>query len=72
MEGHLRATISVMITIAKVHLWDTGSACFNPPVEEGSGAGSPVLQISPEGDRRRIELFNGKQVLIASVYRNKS
>jgi hypothetical protein len=36
-DGHFWATISGMITIGKVHIWDTGSACFNPPVEEGSG-----------------------------------
>jgi hypothetical protein len=47
LEGHLWATISGMITIAKVHFWDTGSDCFNPPVEEGSGEGSPDLQNLP-------------------------
>jgi len=40
-EGHFWATISGMITIAKLHFGDTGSAYFNPPVEGGSGGGSP-------------------------------
>jgi hypothetical protein len=58
LEGHLWATLSAMITIGKVHTWDTGSACFEPPIEERSGGGSPVSQISPEGDRSRIALLN--------------
>jgi hypothetical protein len=60
LESHFGPKTSVLITIAKVQFWDTGSACFNPPVEGGSGGGSPVLQISPAGDRRRIEVFNGE------------
>jgi hypothetical protein len=51
LDGHLWATISGMITIAKVQFWDTGSACFNPPFEGESGGGSRVLQTSLEGDQ---------------------
>jgi hypothetical protein len=42
-EGHLWVTISGMITIAKFHLRNTGSACCAPAIEERSGEGSPEL-----------------------------
>jgi hypothetical protein len=72
LDGHRWATVSAMITIGKVHTWDTGSACFEPPNEERSGGGSPVSQISPEGDRSRIACLNGRLVVVTSVYQNKS
>ncbi|MFO7738812.1 MAG: hypothetical protein R6V46_10085 [Desulfatiglandaceae bacterium] len=73
-DGHFWATISGMITIAKVHIWDTGSACFNPPVEEGSGEAPQICKTSPEGDRSRIDYYKWKIVLldltlVVEVYR---
>jgi hypothetical protein len=35
LGGRFRMTTSLAMTIAKVRFWVTGSACFNPPVEEG-------------------------------------
>jgi hypothetical protein len=73
LDGHLCAMVSAMIAIAKVHIWDTGSACFNPPIEKGSGGAYPVLETASKGDQI---LLNGSialasfRFLLASQYLN--
>jgi hypothetical protein len=66
LEGHLWVTISVMITIAKVHLWESRSALLASPIEGGSEGGYSDLH-SPEGDRSRIAIARSRGRLKRNV-----
>jgi hypothetical protein len=66
LDGYLWATISAMITIGKAHIWNTGSACFEPPIEEGAGGGYLVVRTSLAGDQ---VAYRNLQFLIRLVHR---